>query len=181
MSLSSHQSANIHRTVSDQHFTKMFSKFAVASSLLAAVNAQGAGTQKTETHPKMSWQSCTSPSSCTTNNGEVVIGMFSTMCSDGASKQSLTMFQTPTGDGFTTRTATQTATPETNLTRPSAPITRAVPPTAFLTVLTTLAPTVQPRAGTPCRSSSSPRAQARTLAADSTLWSPLPSIRCLTC
>lgn len=54
----------------------MFSKVAFASSLLAAsVNGQGVGTQKTETHPAMTWQSCTSPSSCTTNNGEVVIGM----------------------------------------------------------------------------------------------------------
>ncbi|KAK7702612.1 Exoglucanase 1 [Diaporthe eres] len=52
----------------------MFSKIAFASSLLtASVSAQGAGTQKTETHPTMTWQSCTSPSSCTTNNGEVVI------------------------------------------------------------------------------------------------------------
>ncbi|POS71934.1 exoglucanase 1 [Diaporthe helianthi] len=51
----------------------MISKVAVASSLLAAVNAQGVGTQKAETHPSMTWQSCTSPSSCTTNNGEVVI------------------------------------------------------------------------------------------------------------
>lgn len=57
--------------------TKMFSKIAFASGLLtASVSAQGAGTQKTETHPTMTWQSCTSPSSCTTNNGEVVIGMF---------------------------------------------------------------------------------------------------------
>lgn len=53
----------------------MISKIAFASSLLAAsVKGQGVGTQKAETHPTMSWQSCTSPSSCTTNNGEVVIG-----------------------------------------------------------------------------------------------------------
>jgi hypothetical protein len=69
-------STNILKEVFDQHSTKMISKIAVASSLLAAVNAQGAGTQKAETHPAMTWQSCTSPSSCTTNNGEVVIGMF---------------------------------------------------------------------------------------------------------
>lgn len=53
----------------------MFTKFAIASGLLAAgVRSQGVGTQKTETHPQMTWQSCTSPSSCTTNQGEVVIG-----------------------------------------------------------------------------------------------------------
>lgn len=67
-------SANILKEAPDQHPTKMISKIAVASSLLAAVNAQGVGTQKTETHPTMTWQTCTSPSSCTTNNGEVVIG-----------------------------------------------------------------------------------------------------------
>ncbi|KAJ4388049.1 Exoglucanase 1 [Gnomoniopsis smithogilvyi] len=52
----------------------MISKSLFASSLLAAgASAQGVGTQQTETHPSMSWQSCTSPSSCTTNKGEVVI------------------------------------------------------------------------------------------------------------
>lgn len=55
----------------------MFTKFALASGLLAAgASAQGVGTSKTETHPKMTWQSCTSPSSCTTNQGEVVIGQY---------------------------------------------------------------------------------------------------------
>lgn len=55
----------------------MISKIAFASSLLAArASAQGVGTQKAETHPAMTWQQCTSPSSCTTQNGEVVIGMF---------------------------------------------------------------------------------------------------------
>lgn len=56
----------------------MFTTSLLASGLLVVgANAQGAGTQKTETHPQMSWQSCTSPSSCTTNSGEVVIGKFS--------------------------------------------------------------------------------------------------------
>lgn len=54
----------------------MISKITLASSLLtASVSAQGVGTQKAETHPTMTWQQCTSPSSCTTQNGEVVIGM----------------------------------------------------------------------------------------------------------
>ena len=42
-------------------------------ALVAAVNAQPVGTNDAETHPKMSWQRCTSPSSCTTVNGEVTI------------------------------------------------------------------------------------------------------------
>ena len=43
------------------------------ASLLAAAVAQGVGDQQTETHPKMTWQRCTAPGSCTTVNGEVVI------------------------------------------------------------------------------------------------------------
>lgn len=43
------------------------------ASLLAAASAQGSGDQQTETHPKMAWQRCTGPGSCTTVNGEVVI------------------------------------------------------------------------------------------------------------
>ncbi|WYZ33821.1 hypothetical protein EsH8_I_000097 [Colletotrichum jinshuiense] len=39
---------------------------------ITAVSAQQVGTQQTETHPKLTWQQCTS-SSCTTVNGEVVI------------------------------------------------------------------------------------------------------------
>jgi cellulose 1,4-beta-cellobiosidase len=37
------------------------------------VSGQAVGTQKTETHPKMTWQKCTAPGSCTTVNGEVTI------------------------------------------------------------------------------------------------------------
>lgn len=56
----------------------MFNKLALAGGLLAAgANAQGVGTSQTETHPTLSWQTCTSPSSCTTNQGEVVIGQSS--------------------------------------------------------------------------------------------------------
>jgi hypothetical protein len=41
-------------------------------SLLGAVSAQLVGPEKTETHPKLSWQKCTS-SGCSNTNGEVVI------------------------------------------------------------------------------------------------------------
>jgi cellulose 1,4-beta-cellobiosidase len=41
-------------------------------SLLGAASAQLVGTEKSETHPKLSWQKCTS-SGCSNTNGEVVI------------------------------------------------------------------------------------------------------------
>ncbi|KAF0316738.1 cellulose -beta-cellobiosidase [Colletotrichum asianum] len=44
----------------------------VLLAAITAVSAQQAGTQQTETHPKLTWQKCTS-SSCTNQNGEVVI------------------------------------------------------------------------------------------------------------
>ncbi|KAL2868917.1 glycoside hydrolase family 7 protein [Aspergillus lucknowensis] len=42
------------------------------SSLLSAAHAQKVGTQQEETHPSLTWQTCTS-SGCTTEQGEVVI------------------------------------------------------------------------------------------------------------
>ncbi|KAH8204351.1 hypothetical protein TruAng_001514 [Truncatella angustata] len=51
----------------------MISKIATIGGLLAAAKAQQVGTLTTETHPKMSWQTCTSASSCTTKNGEVTV------------------------------------------------------------------------------------------------------------
>lgn len=51
----------------------MYTKLVALSSLVAAVQGQLAGTQKTETHPSLTWQQCTSPSSCTTKQGKVVI------------------------------------------------------------------------------------------------------------
>lgn len=51
----------------------MYRGFAVASTLFAAARAQQVGTQQTETHPSMTWQTCTASGSCTTVNGEVVI------------------------------------------------------------------------------------------------------------
>jgi len=51
----------------------MYRALTVASSLLAVVRGQLVGTQQTETHPGMTWQSCTAKGSCTTKNGKVVI------------------------------------------------------------------------------------------------------------
>jgi len=52
----------------------MYRSFTLATSLVAAaVRAQQPGTQQTETHPTMTWQTCTAPGSCTTKNGKVVI------------------------------------------------------------------------------------------------------------
>lgn len=47
--------------------------FAVLATLLAHAAAQGAGTEQSETHPKLTWQTCTGKGSCTSKNGEVVI------------------------------------------------------------------------------------------------------------
>ncbi|KAL1854463.1 hypothetical protein VTK73DRAFT_8737 [Phialemonium thermophilum] len=51
----------------------MIAKFASLTALLGIAAAQQVGTNTAETHPKMSWQKCTAPGSCTTVNGEVVI------------------------------------------------------------------------------------------------------------
>jgi len=52
----------------------MYRSFALATSLLAALaRGQQVGTQQTETHPSMTWQTCTAAGKCTTNNGKVVI------------------------------------------------------------------------------------------------------------
>ncbi|CAG8975787.1 hypothetical protein HYALB_00008228 [Hymenoscyphus albidus] len=54
----------------------MFSNLALATSLVAAVvRGQQVGTQQSETHPSMTWQKCTGTggTSCTTQNGKVVI------------------------------------------------------------------------------------------------------------
>jgi cellulose 1,4-beta-cellobiosidase len=42
-------------------------------SLLAAVKAQQVGTQQTETHPSLSWSTCTGSGTCTSKSGQVVI------------------------------------------------------------------------------------------------------------
>lgn len=45
----------------------------VASSLVTLVTAQGVGTEQAELHPKITWQKCTAPGTCTTVNGEIVL------------------------------------------------------------------------------------------------------------
>jgi len=52
---------------------RMLGKLAALSALVAGVSAQQVGKETTETHPKMTWQKCTKPGSCTTVNGEVTI------------------------------------------------------------------------------------------------------------
>jgi hypothetical protein len=52
----------------------MFPTAALLSlSLLAVVSAQQVGTNAAEVHPALSWQACTSPTSCTTTAGKVVL------------------------------------------------------------------------------------------------------------
>lgn len=51
----------------------MHSKLAALSALAAAARAQQACTLNTETKPSLTWQTCTSASSCTTTTGSVGI------------------------------------------------------------------------------------------------------------
>ena len=51
----------------------MYRTLALAASLLSAARGQLVGTETTETHPSMSWQSCTAKGSCTTKNGKITI------------------------------------------------------------------------------------------------------------
>ena len=48
-------------------------KTLAVSALAALASGQQVGTQKTETHPKMSWKKCASAGSCSTVNAEVTI------------------------------------------------------------------------------------------------------------
>ena len=50
----------------------MTSRIALVS-LFAAVYGQQVGTYQTETHPSLTWQSCTAKGSCTTNTGSIVL------------------------------------------------------------------------------------------------------------
>jgi cellulose 1,4-beta-cellobiosidase len=52
---------------------QVHSKIAAATAIIAAVRAQKACTLTTETHPSLSWSTCTSSGSCTTNSGSVTI------------------------------------------------------------------------------------------------------------
>jgi cellulose 1,4-beta-cellobiosidase len=51
----------------------MISKIFALGALLGAAAAQQVGTQTAETHPRMTWQKCSSGGSCTNVNGEVTI------------------------------------------------------------------------------------------------------------
>lgn len=51
----------------------MYRSLAFAASLLSVARSQLVGTEQTETHPGMTWQSCTAKGSCTTKNGKIVI------------------------------------------------------------------------------------------------------------
>jgi cellulose 1,4-beta-cellobiosidase len=51
----------------------MIAKFAALAALLGTSSAQQVGKEKTEVHPKLSWQKCSSGGSCTTVNGEITI------------------------------------------------------------------------------------------------------------
>lgn len=51
----------------------MYSKIALASVLLEAVRGQQVGTFTAETHPSLTWETCTAPGQCTTNQGKVVL------------------------------------------------------------------------------------------------------------
>lgn len=51
----------------------MYRTLVFAASLLAVARGQLVGTEQTETHPTMTWQTCTAKGSCTTKNGKVVI------------------------------------------------------------------------------------------------------------
>lgn len=51
----------------------MLSKVALLGGLLATAGAQQVGTQTSETHPKLSWQKCSSGGQCQTVSGEVTI------------------------------------------------------------------------------------------------------------
>ena len=55
---------------------KMYRNLALASlSFIGAARAQQVGTSQTETHPKLSWQTCTGTggTSCTTKSGSIVL------------------------------------------------------------------------------------------------------------
>lgn len=51
----------------------MLSKILAVAALMGAAVAQQVGKEKTETHPKMTWQKCSSGGSCSNVNGEVTI------------------------------------------------------------------------------------------------------------
>jgi hypothetical protein len=51
----------------------MYRTLVFAASLLSLARGQLVGTEQTETHPGMTWQSCTAKGSCTSKSGKIVI------------------------------------------------------------------------------------------------------------
>ncbi|KAL4891487.1 putative 1,4-beta-D-glucan cellobiohydrolase B [Aspergillus ambiguus] len=51
----------------------IYKKLLLLAAYLTATKAQQVGTSTAEVHPSLTWQTCTSGGSCTTNNGKVVI------------------------------------------------------------------------------------------------------------
>ncbi|KAA8623191.1 glycoside hydrolase family 7 protein [Pyrenophora tritici-repentis] len=51
----------------------MYRTIASAALLFSVARGQLVGTLTTETHPNMSWQSCTAKGSCTTKNGKITL------------------------------------------------------------------------------------------------------------
>jgi hypothetical protein len=154
----------------------MYRTLAIAASLLSVANCQLVGTETTETHPSMSWQSCTAKGSCTTKSGKITIdanwrwlhvkGGY--VCENGAPQLIIYIFL-----------GTPTATLAMNGTLPLAKITNHVPQTVPSTEQTTRAPTVSRLVATPCSSSSSLRALTRrTSARELTSWLLILNTRC---
>lgn len=48
-------------------------RVAAIAALVAAATAQKVGSETAESHPKMSWQTCSADGTCTTVDGEVVL------------------------------------------------------------------------------------------------------------
>lgn len=51
----------------------MYSKIALIIYLLSIANGQQIGTFTAETHPSLTWQTCTAPGACTTTDGTVTL------------------------------------------------------------------------------------------------------------
>jgi cellulose 1,4-beta-cellobiosidase len=51
----------------------MIRNLVYAASLLSVARAQLVGTLTTETHPGMTWQSCTAKGSCTSKSGKITL------------------------------------------------------------------------------------------------------------
>jgi cellulose 1,4-beta-cellobiosidase len=52
---------------------RLYKNALIVGSLITAARAQQIGTFQTETHPTLTWETCTSGGSCTTNEGSIVL------------------------------------------------------------------------------------------------------------